>query len=176
MAQKVQFITTVLHEPELLILDEPFSGFDPINATLVRDEILRLRNEGATIILSTHNMSSVEEICDKIALINLGHKVLEGNVKDIRSSYRSLTYQLRFKGEMISFVNALWANFELIEKSSDNDEHTVSVKLGEGKTLNDLLSTVLPVCQIEEVKEQIPGMNEIFIQAVQQSTQEIKVA
>jgi len=176
MAQKVQFITTVLHQPELLILDEPFSGFDPINAELVKDEILRLRNEGATVILSTHNMASVEQICDKIALINLSHKIIEGNVKDIRESYRSFTYQIRFHGELLSFVNALWTNFELVNKTTIDNEHICTVKLQQGKTVNDLLSSVIPVCQVQEIKEVIPGMNEIFIKAVQESTPEIKVA
>src|ERR1044071_2013677 len=105
MQQKVQFIVTVLHNPRLLILDEPFSGFDPINAQLIKDEILRLRANGATIILSTHNMGSVEELCDNIALINKGKKILDGNVKEIRRAYASRTYEIQFRGSMIAFSN-----------------------------------------------------------------------
>lgn len=167
MAQKVQFVTTVLHEPELLILDEPFSGFDPINAGMVKSEILRLRDAGATIILSTHNMGSVEEICDRIALINKSQKVLEGGVKELRSRYKSNTFIITFKGDMISFANALWSHFELLDKRSDDGIHTVIVKLGEGRRLNDLLGAVLPVCDIQSAIEKIPGMNDIFIEAVQ---------
>lgn len=170
MAQKVQFITTVLHEPKLLILDEPFSGFDPINTNLVKSEILRLRDEGATIILSTHNMGSVEEICEHIALINKSRKVLDGPVKDVRNSFRTNTFRMSFKGDMLSLGNALWANFELIEKKNDGDLWICDIRLGEGRILNDLLKAVIPVVQVEEVHELIPGMNDIFIRAVNESS------
>jgi ABC-2 type transport system ATP-binding protein len=167
MAQKVQFVTTVLHEPELLILDEPFSGFDPINAGMVKSEILRLRDAGATIILSTHNMSSVEEICDRIALIHKSQKVLEGGVKELRNRYKSNTFILTFKGDMISFANALWSHYELTDKHSEDGIHTVTIKLGESKRLNDLLGAILPVCEVISAIEKIPGMNDIFLEAVQ---------
>lgn len=108
MQQKVQFIVTVIHEPELLILDEPFSGFDPINAQLIKNEILDLRNKGATVIFSTHNMGSVEELCDNIALLNKSEKILDGPVKEIRKTYRSNTYKISFKGNALGFTNALW--------------------------------------------------------------------
>lgn len=166
MAQKVQFITTVLHEPDLLILDEPFSGFDPINTNLVKKEILKLRDEGATIILSTHNMGSVEEICDNIALINKSKKVLDGSVKDVRNSHRDQTYSITFTGDLISFSTALWTDFELLEKKTEDKVHTCTIKINEGRKLNDLLQAVIPVGQVMEVHEVIPSMNDIFIQAV----------
>ena len=109
MAQKIQFITTVLHEPKLLILDEPFSGFDPINTNLIKKEILELRDKGATIIFSTHNMESVEAICDDIALINKSHKILDGSVKEVKSAYRANIFEISFKGNLVAFTNSLWA-------------------------------------------------------------------
>ncbi len=168
MAQKIQFIITVMHEPELLILDEPFSGFDPINAQLIRNEILELKNNGASILLSTHNMNSVEEICDSIALIDRSKLVLNGTLNEVKKEYRSHTYAIQFKGMLFGFANALFANFAL-EHSEQLDEDTAvaHVKLLKGNTLNQLLKTVMPVVEIESVNEIIPTMNDIFIQAVQ---------
>ena len=167
MAQKVQFITTVLHEPKILILDEPFSGFDPINTKLIREEILRLRDEGATIMLSTHNMASVEEICDDIALINKAKVVLEGSVKNIRNEFKKNIFRLRFKGEILGFTNALWTNFELLNKDQDKEGYIVAdIKILGDLKLNDLLSTVLPHAEIYEVNELIPSMSDIFIESV----------
>lgn len=168
MAQKVQFITTVLHEPKLLILDEPFSGFDPINTNLVKDEIMELKEKGTSIILSTHNMGSVEEICDRMALINSGKKVLDGKVTDIKKEFSSNTYEINFKGNLIGFTNALWTNFELLTKKSDEDNHRCTVKiLDKKKTLNDLLTAVIPEVEVHGVSEIIPSMNDIFIQVVE---------
>ncbi len=166
MAQKIQFITTVLHRPKLLILDEPFSGFDPINTNLVKSEILKLRDEGATILLSTHNMGSVEEICDHIALINKSKKVLDGPMNAVKEKYRSYTYELKFKGNVIGFTNALWTGFELLESSENEGTNTAKVRLLHNNTLNNLLETVLPHVAIESVHEIIPSMNDIFISAV----------
>ena len=168
MAQKIQFVTTVLHEPKLLILDEPFSGFDPINTAIVRKEILRLRNEGSTIILSTHNMGSVEEICDSIALINKSEVVLNGTVDDVRKQFDKNEYYIRYEGSAIAFANSLWTHFELVDSTSDGEEHACTIKLGEGKRLNDLLNAVTPAVQVLEARPKIPGMNEIFIRAVEQ--------
>lgn len=168
MAQKVQFITTVLHKPKILILDEPFSGFDPINANLIKSEIMKLKEEGATIFLSTHNMGSVEEICDNIALINSSKKVLDGKVSDIKKDFSKNMYEIDFKGNMIGFANALWTNYELIEKHSfDNENHRATVKiLGENK-LNNLLSTLISEgIDLKQVNEIIPTMSEIFIEVV----------
>lgn len=168
MAQKIQFITTIVHEPKLLILDEPFSGFDPINAKLIRDEMLELRKQGTTIMLSTHNMGSVEEICDDIALINHAKVVLDGNVKALKEDFSKKIYRIRFKGEILGFTNALWTNFELLNKSLDEDGFIATdIKILNSLTLNDLLKTILPHAQIKSVEELIPSMSDIFIEVVQ---------
>ncbi|WP_027420895.1 ABC transporter ATP-binding protein [Crocinitomix catalasitica] len=168
MAQKIQFIITVLHDPELLILDEPFSGFDPINAQLIRNEIMELKAKGTSILLSTHNMNSVEEICDSIALINKSKLVLNGELKSVKEQFKSNTYAVQFKGNMFSFGNALFAGFSL-EKSEQIDENRAiaHVKLLKDHNLNDLLKTVMPAVEIEGINEVLPTMNDIFIQAVQ---------
>jgi ABC-2 type transport system ATP-binding protein len=171
MQQKVQFIVTVIHEPKLLILDEPFSGFDPINAQLIKNEILGLRDKGATIIFSTHNMGSVEEMCDHIALLNKSEKILDGTVKDIRKAFRSHTYKIVFKGNIVGFTNAMWAGGEIIEKHSEGEIHTVTVKLLNNITSSQLLQAVLPQCEIISFNEIIPGMNDIFIRKVQEGNQ-----
>ncbi len=172
MAQKVQFIVTVVHEPKLLILDEPFSGFDPINANLVRNELLRLRDEGTTIILSTHRMESVEELCSHIALINLSKKILDGPVKDIKKTYRSNTYELEYSGNTISLANSLWGDFELLENVKDEEIYRAKIKLAGNATTNDLLKSLIGNVSINGFKELIPGMNDIFIQLVS-SKQEV---
>jgi ABC-2 type transport system ATP-binding protein len=170
MQQKVQFIVTVLHEPKLLILDEPFSGFDPINAQLIKNEILELRDKGATIIFSTHNMGSVEELCDNIALINKAEKLLDGSVKEIRKNYKSNTYNISFKGNLMGFTNALWAGAELLEKKSDDDVHTVTVKMLRQNKPNDLLQAVINNTEILSFNEVVPSMNDIFISVVENKT------
>jgi len=173
MAQKVQFITTVLHEPKLLILDEPFSGFDPINANLIKNELLRLRDSGSTIMLSTHNMGSVEEICDHIALINDAHVVLDGSVKEIRNRFKEGVYDLTFEGDMIAFTNALWTNFELVHHHQTEDNlKKARIRLTEGVTVNDLLKSVIAVVQVRSLNEVVPSMNDIFIKVVQQKEKE----
>lgn len=168
MQQKVQFIVTVLHEPKLLILDEPFSGFDPINAQLIKKEILELREKGATIIFSTHNMGSVEELCDNIALINRSRKLLDGPVKEIRKAYRSNIYNITFRGNLLGFTNAVWAGAEFLEKKSDEDVHTVTLKLLRQNKPNDLLQAVLNSGEILSFHEVVPSMNDIFISVVEQ--------
>lgn len=167
MQQKIQFIVTVLHEPKLLILDEPFSGFDPINAQLIKNEILELKQKGATIIFSTHNMGSVEELCDNIALINKAEKILDGTVADIRKKYSSSTYTIKFKGNMISFVNTLWAGAEVLDKKTEGDVNTVTLKLLRDNTPNQLLEAILPITQIISFNEIVPSMNDIFISVVE---------
>jgi ABC-2 type transport system ATP-binding protein len=168
MAQKVQFITTVLHKPKLLILDEPFSGFDPINAELIRLEMLRLKEEGATIILSTHDMGSVESLCDNIALINRSQVILDGSVKDIKSRFRTQTYRVNFEGAAMDIGIGLWAQFELLQTVNNGEESYADIKLLPGKSLNNLLESLLPHVSIHAVNELIPDMEQIFIQAVQQ--------
>lgn len=168
MAQKVQFITTVLHRPKFIILDEPFSGFDPINAQLVKEEIKRLRDEGATIMLSTHNMGSVEEICSDIALINNARLVLKGPVAKVRNEYREDIYDLSFRGDMLSFTNSLWTHFELIDHTDSNGSVSARIRLLNGASVNDLLKSVIPVVEVESLHEVVPSMNDIFIRVVQE--------
>ncbi len=167
MAQKVQFITTVLHEPKLLILDEPFSGFDPINANLIKKEILELREKGSTIIFSTHNMESVEEICDHIALINKSKKILDGKVNEIKDAYRSNSYEIIFEGNMIAFSTALWTGFEILSTTTDKGRTHVKVKGTDDRmSVNSLIGTLINHVRIISVHELTPSMNDIFIQKV----------
>lgn len=169
MQQKVQFIITILHEPELLILDEPFTGFDPINANLIKDELLRLRDNGTSIILSTHRMESVEELCSHIALINRSHKILDGSVKEIRKQFRSDKYEIIYTGNGIAFANALWAGYELVTHEPFGDQMKAIVKMGEGVKTNDLLAALIPNVQIHSFREIIPGMSDIFISIVKEN-------
>ena len=171
MQQKVQFIVTVIREPELLILDEPFSGFDPINAQLIKNEILELRKNGATVIFSTHNMGSVEELCDNIALINKSEKILDGSVKEIRKIHRTNTYKIVFKGNLLGFTNALWTGAEILEKHTEDEVHSVTLKLLNGVTSSQLLQAILPICEIYSFNELIPSMNDIFIAKVNQGNE-----
>jgi ABC-2 type transport system ATP-binding protein len=171
MQQKVQFIVTVIHEPELLILDEPFSGFDPINAQLIKNEILELRKNGATVIFSTHNMGSVEELCDNIALINKAEKILDGSVKEIRKTHRTNTYKITFKGNLLGFTNALWTGGEILDKHTEDDIHSVTLKLANNVTGSQLLQTILPICEMHSFNELIPNMNDIFIMKVNQGNE-----
>jgi ABC-2 type transport system ATP-binding protein len=167
MAQKVQFITTVLHEPKLLILDEPFSGFDPINTNLIKKEILELRDKGSTIIFSTHNMESVEEICDHIALINKSKKILDGKVNEIKNTYRSNSYEIIFEGNMIAFSNALWTGFEILSTKTDRGRTVVKVKgTDDSRSVNSLIGALIKDVKIISVYEITPSMNDIFIQKV----------
>jgi ABC-2 type transport system ATP-binding protein len=168
MAQKVQFITTVLHKPKLLILDEPFSGFDPINAELIRLEMLRLKEEGATIILSTHDMGSVESLCDNIALINRSQVILEGSVKSVKERFRTNSYRVDFDGAAMDLGIGLWGNFELVRTVANADQSYAEIKLIGDRKLNDLLSALIPHINIHAVNEIVPDMEQIFIQAVQQ--------
>ena len=165
MAQKVQFITTVVHKPSLLILDEPFSGFDPVNAQIIREEILRLKEEGATIILSTHNMESVEELCDNIALINKSHVVITGGVDEIRHKYGNNNVELVYTGS-----RALLAVDGVFRVLSDNDEsgrHTAVLEIADGSTSNAVLAEILKQeLAVNSFKELVPRMNDIFIKLV----------
>jgi ABC-2 type transport system ATP-binding protein len=171
MQQKVQFIITVLHEPDLLILDEPFTGFDPINANLIKDELLKLRDQGTTIILSTHRMESVEELCSHIALINRSRVVLDGAVSEIRKNFKSQTYEIEYKGHGIGLANSLWAGHELISHEPHGDFMKAVVKMGENRTTNELLAALLPNVEIRSFRELIPGMSDIFISIVKESNE-----
>ena len=166
MAQKVQFIVTVLHQPKLLILDEPFSGFDPINTNLIKSEILELKKKGTTIIFSTHNMGSVEELCDHIALINDSRVILNGEVEEIRNSFRTQTFDIEFKGTMMELSNSLGTYGELIENEEENKTGT-RIRLVNNATTNQLLGNIMRAVEVTGFKEVIPSMNDIFIQAVE---------
>jgi ABC-type uncharacterized transport system, ATPase component len=165
MAQKVQFITTVVHKPSLMILDEPFSGFDPVNAELIRKEILRLKDEGATIILSTHNMESVEELCDDIALINKSHLVISGGVDEIRHRYGNNNIELVYTGEVkLSGIEGL---FSVLSDVDNAGRHTTVLNIADGAGTNDVLSALINLgVTINSFKELIPRMNDIFIKLV----------
>ncbi|MFD0764225.1 ABC transporter ATP-binding protein [Mucilaginibacter lutimaris] len=165
MQQKAQFVATVLHEPDLIILDEPFSGFDPVNAELIKDEILELNRKGATILFSTHRMESVEELCDSIALINKSHKILDGRVKHIRNSYKNETYLVEYTGEQLVFDGSQPFNI-ISEIDGEDNSHTIKLKLINSNTANDVLQYLLPKTSINMLQEVIPSMNEIFIEKV----------
>ena len=164
MAQKVQFITTVVHKPSLLILDEPFSGFDPVNAQIIREEILRLKDEGATIILSTHNMESVEELCDNIALINKSHVVITGGVDEIRHKYGNNNVELIYTGDALASVENV---FKVLSDQDDAGRHTAVLELLDGCGANEALTAILSQgVSVNSFKELIPRMNDIFIKLV----------
>ena len=165
MAQKVQFITTVVHRPSLLILDEPFSGFDPVNAQVVQKEILRLRDEGATIVLSTHNMESVEELCDDIALINMSKLIISGHLDDIRRHYGNSNVELVYTGE--TPVAAHEGLFSVLSDKDEAGRHTAVLSLEEGVRSNDVLSAIITGnLTVNSFRELIPRMNDIFIELV----------
>jgi ABC-2 type transport system ATP-binding protein len=166
MQQKVQFIVTVLHEPRLLILDEPFSGFDPINVEIIKSELLRLKKEGVTIILSTHNMAYVEELCDNITLINQSKAVLEGNVNELRHSFKEHVWEVKFQGSDEAVKGALSSKYELLNLTPQNSLTVAKIKIPEGLNSNDLIKALLPVCMILNFSEILPSMSEIFISAV----------
>ena len=165
MAQKVQFITTVVHNPSLLILDEPFSGFDPVNAQIIREEILRLKEKGATIILSTHNMESVEELCDNIALFNKSHVVVTGGVEEIRRRYGNNNVELIYTSAQT--LKSEPGVFKAISDIDESGRHTAVLALEEGVSPNDALKCVLAQgLTVNSFKELVPRMNDIFIKLV----------
>ncbi|MFC7358410.1 ABC transporter ATP-binding protein [Jejudonia soesokkakensis] len=169
MAQKIQFVVTVLHEPKLLIFDEPFSGFDPINANLIKDEILRLRDNGSTIIFSTHRMESVEEMCDHIALIHKSNKILDGKLIDIKRAYKNNTFEVGLVTPDHEKVSALLnEKFEVSPLSikTINNELQYKVKISENASANDLVSFLTTQGQLTHFKEVIPSASDIFIETI----------
>jgi ABC-2 type transport system ATP-binding protein len=170
MQQKIQFLVTIIHEPKLLIFDEPFSGFDPINANLLKEEILTQKEKGATIIFSTHNMASVEELCDDIALIDRSKVVLSGAVRDIKKTFKTNTFSISFNTFEGNLSDILPAEFRMISENRDSDHRHAQVKLPAAATPNDLITALLPYVTLYAVNELIPSMNDIFIQAVTQQT------
>ena len=163
MQQKVQFIATVIHKPDLLIFDEPFTGFDPINTNLIKSEIRRLRDEGATIIFSTHRMESVEEICDDIALINKSHKILEGPIKEVKMANKSHNYIFEVAGD---FNGAVPNGMQLLEQKSKEGITTLKVSVPDDNT-SELIKQIVSNQQLISFNEELPSLNDIFIQKVQ---------
>lgn len=168
MAQKVQFIVTVLHRPALLIFDEPFSGFDPINAGLLKKEILDLRDQGSTVIFSTHNMSSVEEICDNITLINKSRNILSGNVEELRRQYFGNRYDITFTGDCDSLTSGLSAIAHSFHMSPPDGQgrSRISLQLADTASLRDMISIANDTVTIAAIHESLASMNDIFIRAV----------
>ncbi len=167
MAQKVQFIVTVLHRPELLIFDEPFSGFDPINANLLKEEILALRAEGATIIFSTHNMSSVEEVCDHITLIDKSHNILSGRVDDIRRQHGSNIFEMAFRGDEELLCQTLAGRCEILEGATEEPAYrTLRIHIDRDEEVRDVIAAANGAVELRSFREIIPSMNDIFIRAV----------
>lgn len=165
MAQKIQFITTVLHKPKLLIFDEPFSGFDPINANLIKDEILSLKENGTSIIFSTHRMESVEEVCDHIALIDKSKKILDGPIDQIRNEFKQSIYQVEFSSTNLDFLEYLPKKFDCISKKSNQ----VEIKIKDSFSPSDLIRFLLNHSDITAFNERIPTINEIFIRTVKEN-------
>jgi ABC-2 type transport system ATP-binding protein len=169
MHKKVQFITTIVHQPKLLIFDEPFSGFDPINANLLKQEIIQLRDDGATIIFSTHNMESVEELCDHIALINKSVKIVDGQTDEIRERYKSNIFEVKYKGSFNVVNKVLNNQFKILSHLENNRINQITVEYSHGKSNNDLIQALIPVSEIISFEEHIPSMNDVFIRAVEES-------
>ena len=169
MAQKVQFITTILHKPELLIFDEPFSGFDPINANLLKQEILRLRDEGATVIFSTHNMSSVEEICDHITLINKSRNILSGSTDEVRRRFGENVFELIYAPGESALEPALGSLAEVLEQGevADTPYNSMRIRINEGVSVRECIGRANEAVELRSFKEVIPSMNDIFIRAVE---------
>lgn len=167
MAQKIQFIVTVLHSPKLLIFDEPFSGFDPINANLLKENILRLRDEGATVIFSTHNMSSVEEICDHITLINKSHNILSGPVDEIRRSHGGNIFSSTFRGDTEAIKRLIGDKCEIMECDTNLvGVSTIKVHIADDAAIRAVAGAINENAEMRSFSETIPSMNDIFIRAV----------
>ena len=167
MAQKVQFIVTVMHEPRLLIFDEPFSGFDPVNADLLKNEILALRDKGATVIFSTHNMSSVEQVCDHITLINKSRDILSGSVDEIRRRHGNNIFRIEYcgGGEPLASVGA--DRYEIIETGEPSpDRRWVKIRIADSADIRPIIASVNEAVELRSFEEIIPSMNDIFIRAV----------
>ena len=171
MSQKVQFISTVLHNPDLIILDEPFSGFDPVNANLIKKNLLRLKNEGKTIIFSTHRMESVDELCDNLAMINKSKKILSGKINDIKSAYKSDIYQIKH----LNKINDKISNFSVIDSKIVFDNiYESEIKLTKKISSNDLLRLLLSnSIEILEFKQKTPNMNDIFIMKIEEGNNNV---
>lgn len=166
MQQKIQFIVTLIHEPAFLILDEPFSGFDPINANLLKTEILELKKRGTTIIISTHNMASVEEICDDIVLINKSKKILSGSLAEIKMQNRLNQYAIQLANVQESFYSELASQIQILSETKTETKIDLVVKIEPPMSANQLLSAIMPYAEVCSFNEILPSMNDIFIQTV----------
>ena len=166
MQQKVQFMVTVVHEPKLLIFDEPFSGFDPINVNLLKEEIMELKRKSSTIIFSTHNIASVEELCDTIALINNSRKILDGKVWDIKKTYKMNLFEIQYSRNEGDLRPLLPPEYEVTDQSPENEHFKAKIRIPEGASPNDLLKLLLPHITFQAINEIIPSMNDIFIRKV----------
>lgn len=166
MAQKIQFIVTILHQPKLLIFDEPFSGFDPVNVNLLKQEILALKEKGSTIIFSTHNMASVEELCDNIALINKSKVVVTGGVEEVRRSHGDNIVEIIFHGKVDALNQQLTPAYSLLNQKEHNGLQVAMVKINEQQPANHLLQQLIPHVEVHGFREVIPSMNDIFIKLV----------
>ncbi len=166
MQQRLQFVITVASNPEILILDEPFSGVDPINAEQLKQEILRLKSEGTTILLSTHNMSSVEELCSHVCLINKGKIILNENLESIKSSFSKSIFEVSFVGSQVAFANSIGFQFEIVEMKEENGNTTVLIKSHGKVAANDLLSALIKNLTVKSFSQVLPSMNDIFIDLV----------
>lgn len=173
MAQKVQFITTVIHRPSMLIFDEPFSGFDPINTNLIKNEILELKKKGTTIIFSTHDMASVEEICDHIALINQSKKILDGQIDQVREKFKTNTFEIAYRGETPDLPRQLGSHFSVIEQDESTPIRQLKVQFLNGNSNNELLRLLMNQFEIVSFRELIPSMNDVFIHVVEENNREI---
>jgi ABC-2 type transport system ATP-binding protein len=168
MAQKIQFVVTIIHEPKFLIFDEPFSGFDPINANLIKNEILDLKKKGATILFSTHNMGSVEEMCDHITLINKAKNILSGPIEKVRQDYGSNIFRFKLKGDIEKVKESLDPSYELLNHETDAGIITAQIKVHQFSNENRLLNMIMPSAEILGFNQVLPSMNDIFIQVVQE--------
>lgn len=166
MAQKIQFITTILHEPELLILDEPFSGLDPSNSQLIKEEILNLKNNNTSIVLSTHNMNSVEEICDEAAIIHRSNKILEGEINALKDKFQEKEWQIKYQGNQMSFTNAIWGGWKMMSHKSISEKiHIAEIELTQNLTMNQFIKGIVDHIEILEIVKKTPTMNDVFIKA-----------
>lgn len=170
MQQKVQFICTVLHKPRLLIFDEPFSGFDPINADIVTREILQMKKDGATIIFSTHNMESVEQLCDHIALIDKSIKILDGPTKQIREKYKSNIYDIAYRGTFNAGSDRIALKYNILSHEQNGNGNKLSIQYPDGSNSGELIKDLIEQVEIVSFNEVIPSMNEVFIKVVKQNS------
>ncbi|MGV0997024.1 MULTISPECIES: ABC transporter ATP-binding protein [unclassified Empedobacter] len=170
MGQKVQFVITVIHNPSLLIFDEPFSGFDPVNAQIIANEILELRDKGTTIIFSTHRMESVEEMCDYVALINQSNKVLDGTIEEVRNQFKTGKFSIQLNEIPVDSLQNLANEFEISDVRNINQRTEFNLLYNKETPTNVILDKLMQVGQVHQFKEIIPSMNDVFLEAVKQSS------